>query len=106
MLIPSSDTSFAVRFLSVHITVLSRICKLLKHPLPVTTARSVACHSDIFVLEVCHQGDTRQHAVVDRVTAELTSIGQTETINSTAMGTISASKLTCFLMLHLVCYRV
>jgi len=74
VILPNCDTSVAVRFLSVHIRVMSRSCKLLKHPVPVTTARSAACHSDIFMLEVCHQADTRQHAVGDPATAELTSI--------------------------------
>ena len=55
MILPSCDTIVAVRFLSVHIRVMSRSCKLLKHPVSVTTARSAACHSDIFILEVCHQ---------------------------------------------------
>ena len=70
MILPSPDTSIAVRFLSVHIRVVSRGCKFLKYPVPVTTTHSVECFSDIFVPEVCHQGTTRQQVIGDPASAE------------------------------------
>jgi hypothetical protein len=79
VMLPSPATSIAVRFHSVHIRVVSRGCKFLKHPVSVTTTHSVTCLLDIFVPEVCHQGTTGQQVIGDPAAAETGLMWQTET---------------------------